>query len=105
MSIENREKAFEASFAKDQQANFTLEARTSKLLGLWAAGKMGLTGDEAASYAKEVVAANLDEPGYSDIKAKVAKDLQAKGVSLSAAELDREVMKAESEARDQLKQG
>jgi len=80
-SFDKREEGFEKKFAVDEEQKFKAIARRNKLLGLWAADKLGLTGDTAASYAKEVVAADFEVSGDSDVLGKVARDLADKGVS------------------------
>jgi hypothetical protein len=73
--FDDRENAFENKFAHDSQMQFRAEARRNKLTGLWAAGLMGKTGDEAAAYAMEVVSADFEEAGIEDVVRKVAADL------------------------------
>jgi hypothetical protein len=102
MQFDDREKAYEAKFTRDQETMFKVEARTSKLVGLWAAEKMGLTGDHAESYAKEVIAANLDEPGYEDVKRKIEADFSAKGLNISSAEITAAIEHAMTEAVKQV---
>ena len=80
-SFDKRQEGFEKKFALDEEQKFKAEARRNKLLGLWAAEKLGKTGDEAAAYAKEVVSADFEEAGDSDVLRKVTKDLEGKGVS------------------------
>lgn len=80
-TFDKREEGFEKKFALDEEQKFKAEARRNKLLGLWAAELLGKTGDEAAAYAKDVVASDFDEAGDADVLRKVAKDLAAKGVS------------------------
>lgn len=80
-SLDKREEGFEKKFALDEEQKFKAEARRNKLLGLWAAEKLGLTGDAATSYAKEVVAADFEVSGDSDVLGKVARDLADKGIS------------------------
>lgn len=80
-SFDKREEGFEKKFAVDEEQKFKAIARRNKLLGLWAAEKLGLTGDAAASYAKDVVAADFEVSGDSDVLGKVARDLADKGVS------------------------
>ncbi|MEW6769171.1 MAG: DUF1476 domain-containing protein [Pseudomonadota bacterium] len=80
-TFDKREEGFEKKFALDEEQKFKAEARRNKLLGLWAAEKLGKTGDEASAYAKEVVAADFEEAGDSDVLRKVAKDLAGRGVS------------------------
>lgn len=74
-TFDEREDAFEAKFARDAEMQFKVEARRNKLLGLWAAELLGKTGDEANSYASEVVKADFEEPGDDDVLRKVAGDL------------------------------
>ena len=74
-TFDDRENAFESKFAHDADMQFRAEARRNKLLGLWAAEKMGKSDDEAAAYAKEVVKADFEEAGHDDVVRKVAKDL------------------------------
>jgi hypothetical protein len=80
-TFDKREEGFEKKFAYDEELRFKASARRNKLLGLWAAEKMGLSGAQAEAYAKEVVIADFEEAGDNDVLRKVAKDLQAKGVT------------------------
>jgi hypothetical protein len=80
-SFDKRQEGFEKKFALDEEQKFKAEARRNKLLGLWAAEKLGKTGDEAAAYAKEVVAADFEEAGDGDVLRKVLTDLEGKGVT------------------------
>ncbi|MBN9600035.1 MAG: DUF1476 domain-containing protein [Afipia sp.] len=80
-SFDKREEGFEKKFALDEEQKFKAEARRNKLLGLWAAERLGKSGDEAAAYAKEVVAADFEESGDRDVLNKVAGDLAEKGVT------------------------
>lgn len=86
-TFDKREEGFEKKFALDSEQKFKAEARRNKLLGLWAAEKLGLTGDAATAYSKEVVAADFEEAGDADVQNKVVKDLTAKGVAVSTAEV------------------
>lgn len=74
-TFDDRENAFEAKFAHDEEMQFKAQARCNKLLGLWAAEKLGKSGDEAAEYAKSVVIADFEEAGHEDVVRKVAADL------------------------------
>jgi hypothetical protein len=74
-SMKDRERAFENKIAHDAEMLFKAEARRNKLLGFWAAGLLGKTGDAAAEYAKQVVKADFEEPGHEDVFRKVAGDL------------------------------
>ena len=86
-SFDKREEGFEKKFALDSEQTFKAGARRNKLLGLWAAEKLGLSGDAATAYAKEVVAADFEEAGDQDVENKVVKDFAAKGVAVTAAEV------------------
>ena len=74
-TFDDRERAFETKFAHDADMQFRAEARRNKLLGLWAAGLLGKSGDEAAAYALTVVQADFEEAGVEDVVRKVAADL------------------------------
>ncbi len=82
-SFEDREKGYEAKWIHDQELRFKLYSRRNRLLGLWAAGEMGLTGPAAQSYANEVVAAEVDKGGDEAIFAKIRKDLDSRKISIS----------------------
>ena len=79
--FKGREEAFEKMFAHDEERKFKANARRNKLFGLWAAGKLGLTGDEAEAYAKAVVTADFE--ATSGVLRKVRTDFEAHGVALS----------------------
>ena len=74
-TFDERERGFEAKYAHDAEMQFKAEARRNRLLGLWAAEKMGLAGDAADAYAKEVVLSDFEEAGHEDVVRKVAGDL------------------------------
>lgn len=88
-SFDDRQKAFESKFAHDEELKFKATARRNKLLGRWAAEKMGLSGDEAETYAKDVVLSDLEEPGEEDVFRKIRKDLDDKGVDQSDHQIRR----------------
>jgi hypothetical protein len=79
-TFDKREEGFEKQFAHDEELKFKATSRRNKLLGLWAAGKLGMTGADAEAYAKAVVLADFETPGDDDVFAKVRKDFDAKGV-------------------------
>ncbi len=83
-TFDKREEGFEKKFAHDEELQFKAMARRNKLLGLWAAEKLGKTGADAEAYAKEVVLADFEEAGDNDVLRKVAADLKAKGVDEAA---------------------
>lgn len=86
-SFDEREKSFEKKFALDQELKFKAEARRNKLLGEWAAGKLGLSGEAVTEYVKAVRKADLAEKGDEDVFRKVRKDFDDKGVAVSDQEL------------------
>ena len=82
-AFKDREKAAEAKWAHDEDMRFKVNARRNKLLGLWAAGEMGISGSAADDYAKEVVKADFEEAGEEDVFRKVRRDFDAKGIARS----------------------
>lgn len=88
-TFDKREDAFEAKFARDEELRFKAEARRNKLLGLWAAEKLGKTGDAANAYAREVVASDFEEAGDEDVFRKVRGDFDAAGVDQSDHQIRR----------------
>ena len=88
-NFDKREEGFEKKFALDEEQKFKAMARRNKLLGLWAAEKLGLSGDEAAAYAKEVVMADFEEAGDGDVFRKIRKDFDAKGIAQSDHQIRR----------------
>ena len=80
--FDDRKKGQEAKFAFDAEKRFKAEARRNKLLGIWAAELLGLTGDAANSYAAEVVAADFEEAGDEDVFRKISTDLKARDISV-----------------------
>lgn len=81
--INKREQGFEKKFALDEEQKFRAVARRNRLLGLWAAEKLGISGDAASAYAKDVVAADFEEAGDSDVLRKVIADFAAKNIALT----------------------
>lgn len=100
--FEDREKGFEAKYRFDQETHFKVVARRNKLLGEWAAGQMGLTGDDVAAYAKDVVASDFEKPGEEDVVEKVTKDFGDKGIRLGAADVRKKMDELLSVAHDQI---
>jgi len=74
-TFDDRENAFEAKYAHDEDMKFKAEARGNKLMGLWVAEILGKSGDEAEAYAKEVVRADFEEAGHEDVMRKLLADL------------------------------
>jgi hypothetical protein len=101
-SFDDRERAFEAKFAHDEDMKFRIAARRNRLLGQWAAGKMGLSEAEAESYAKDVIRADFEEAGDEDVIRKLLGDLTAAGVECDDAAIREAVAHKEVEARRQI---
>ncbi len=103
--FEDRERAEEAKFAHDDEMTFKVQARRNKLLGHWAAERMGLDAAETEAYAKAVVQAEFEEVGDEDVIRKLLGDLTAAGIETNDAEI-RAALDAKSlEARAQLMGG
>ena len=100
--FDDRENAFENKFAHDQELEFKAVARRNKLLGLWAAELMGLTGDDAEAYGKDVVKADFEEVGHDDVVRKVLADFTEKGLDISKHLIETELLKLTSVAREQV---
>ena len=102
-TLDDREKAMEKKFAMDEAMMFKAEARCCKMLGLWLAEQLGLDGGEAEVYAGTVVAANLEEPGFDDVKRAVMPDITAKGLAITEADLDQKLEVLLIEAQKQIR--
>ena len=102
MSIKDRRDAFENKFAHDAELRFKAEARRNKMLGLWAAEKLGKTGEEAEAYAKEVIAADFEEPGEEDVFRKIRGDFDAAGVEQSDHQIRRTMDELMVQAAEQI---
>jgi hypothetical protein len=105
MNMDKRQKGFESKFAHDEETLFKANARRAKLVGLWAAEKMGLSGDAAAAYAKTVVVADLEEAGAEDLFRKIRADFDAKKVDQSDHQIHRHMDEMMAVALEQIKAG
>ncbi len=103
--FDKREEGFEKKFAHDEELRFKAGARRNKLLGLWAAEKLGKSGAEAEAYAKEVVASDFEEAGDEDVFRKVRKDFDAAGVAQSDHQIRRTMDELMARAIEQIKTG
>src|SRR3546814_20165162 len=99
-AFDDRERAFETKFARDQDVLFRITARRNRLLGEWAAERMGLTPEETDAYAKAVVQADFEEAGDEDVIRKLAGDLTAASVEISDADIRAALNDKTAEARD-----
>jgi hypothetical protein len=104
-TFDDREKGFESKFAHDQQLAFKATVRRNKLLGLWAAELMGLKGDAADAYAKDVVKSDFEEVGDEDVFRKIRRDFDQKGVQQSDHQIRRKMDELLQEARAQVAKG
>ena len=101
-NMKDREQGFERKFVLDEETRFKAAARRNKLLGLWAADLMNLSGNEAEAYAKSVVMSDLEEPGDEDVFRKVRGDFDAKGVDRSDARIREHMAELLAVAREQI---
>ncbi len=101
-TFSEREKGEEAKYAFDEETRFKIEARRNKLLGLWVAERMGMSGDAAEAYAKTVVAADFDKPGEEDVFEKVMGDLKAKHATVTEADVRKQMNALREDARKQI---
>jgi hypothetical protein len=101
-TFDDRERAFENMFAHDEEMAFRVTARRNKLVGQWAALKMGLTPEETDSYAKGIVQADFEEGGDEDVVRKLLGDLTAAGIETSDEEIRKALADQTVEARRQL---
>ena len=101
-TFEDRERAFETKFARDEEMAFRITARRNRLLGTWAAGLMGLTPEETDAYAKAVVQAEFEEAGDEDVVRKILGDLVSANVDMDEARVRDALHEWTVEARRQL---
>ena len=101
-AFDDRKTAAEAKFKQDQEFQFKIIARRNKLLGLWAAEKMGISGADAEAYAKQVVIADFEEPGDADVLRKVLVDLTDKGIATDEYKVRHEMNRLLADAKTQV---
>ena len=104
-TFDQRQEGFEKKFAMDEETQFKAMARRNKLLGLWAAEKLGLSGAEAEAYAKSVVVADFEEAGDDDVFRKIRADFDAKSVEQSDHQIRRTMDELMATAAEQIKAG
>jgi hypothetical protein len=104
-TFDKREEGFERKFAHDEEVRFKARARRNKLLGLWAAQNLGLSGDAAEAYAKEIVAVDFEEPGDDDVFARIRRDFDAKAVAQSDHQIRRTMEELMAKAVEDVKAG
>ena len=103
--FEDREKAYESKFARDEELRFKATARRNKLLGLWAAELMGMEGDAATAYAVEVIKSDFEEAGDEDVYRKVKGDLDKEGLDISEHRVRKAMAELMDEAVKQVSEG
>ena len=101
-TFDDRERAFESIYARDQEMQFKIVARRNRLLGQWAAKKMGLTEAEADAYARDVIRADFEEAGDEDVIRKILGDLTSAGVECDESRIREALAHKAVEARRQL---
>jgi hypothetical protein len=101
-TFDKRKDAYESKFARDEELRFKATARRNKLLGLWAAEKLGKTGDDAEAYAREVVRSDMQEAGDEDVFRKVRGDFDAAGVDQSDHQIRRTMQELMGTAVEQI---
>ena len=103
--FDKRQEGFEKKFAHDEELRFKASARCNKLLGLWAAEKLGKSGAEAEAYAKSVVMADFEEAGDEDVFRKIRKDLDAQSIDVSDHQIRRTMEELFATAIAEIKAG
>ena len=101
-TFDDRERAFEAKFARDEEMAFRVTARRNRLVGTWAAGLMGLTPEETGAYAKAVVQTDFEEAGDEDVVRKLLGDLVGANIDIDEGRVRQALSDATVEARRQL---
>jgi hypothetical protein len=104
-TFDKREEGFEKQFAHDEELRFKATARRNKLLGLWVAEKLGMSGNDANTYAKDVVMADFEEAGEDDVFRKVRKDLDDKKVAVGDQDIRKAMVDLMGQAIEQIKAG
>jgi len=104
-TFDKREEGFEKQFAHDEELKFKAIARRNKMLGLWAAERLGLSGAEAENYARSIVLEEFEQGGDSAVIAKIRKDLEAKGIVQSEHQISRTITELTARAVADIKAG
>ena len=98
-----REKSFEKKFAKDEELQFKVAARSNKYLGEWVSLKLGKNEEEKKNYIQEIIKADMEEAGNEDVFRKISKDFQTASTSIEESEIRDQMEKALSRAKDDFK--
>ena len=98
-----REKSFENKFAKDQELQFKVAARSNKYLGEWVSSKLGKTDEEKKNYIQEIIKADMEEAGSEDVLRKVKKDFAEASINIEDSKIRNQIEKALSSAKEDFK--
>ncbi|MDP7640406.1 MAG: DUF1476 domain-containing protein [Candidatus Hydrogenedentes bacterium] len=101
-TFDGREKGFETKYSRDNELDFKVTARRNKLLGLWTAEKLGISGDDVDAYAKEVVMSDFEKPGEEDVVEKIMRDFNDKNTGVTEKELRAKMAQLMGTAREQI---
>jgi hypothetical protein len=104
-SFKKRGSSEEAKFKNDSETQFKIEAKRNKMLGYWAAEKLGLSGDEIEVFAKRVVVSDLEEAGYEDVVRMVSQSFSDGGVDISADVIRSEIQRLQVVAQEEVQKG
>jgi hypothetical protein len=104
-TFDEREQGYEAKFARDEELRFKAKARRDKAFGAWVAGQLGLTGDEAAEYAKQTLKGDFQHPGDATLVAKVLEDCKAKSVAMDERTLKKKLIELMANAVAEIESG
>ena len=104
-TFDDREQAFENKFAHDEESEFKAVGRRNRMLGVWAAGLMGLSADHVEEYARAVVKSDFEQPGDEDVLRKVFKDLSASGTKVTEGMVRGKMDELLAIARDAIRSG
>ena len=101
--LDEREKSFEKKFAKDQELQFKVAARSNKYLGEWVSSKLKKNEEDKKNYIQEIIKADMEEAGNEDVFRKVKKDFPLASVSIEDSEIREQMEKALSRAKEDFK--
>jgi hypothetical protein len=102
-TFDDREKGFEGKFAHDEELEFKATARRNRMAGLWAAGLMGLVGENCEDYARAIIRSDFEHPGDEDVIRKLVQDLSAAKVAVSEGDVRQKLQEFQAQAREALK--
>jgi len=101
--FDERQKSFEKKFAKDQELQFKVAARSNKYLGEWAGSKLGKNNDQKIEYIQEIIKADMEEAGSEDVFRKIKKDFEEASINIEDSEIRNQMEKALSSAKEDFK--